>query len=183
MLQLSVGGVEYFDQQKQEFIYVEPQTLMLEHSLISLSKWESKWHKPYMTNKPKTIEEEMDYIQCMTVTPQNVNPLVYSNITTEQLKKIQDYIADPMTATWFNNSASPRGNRNGETVTAELIYYWMIETGVPFECQKWHLNRLLTLIRVCNAKNAPSKKMSQRDILKQNAALNAARKRKLGTTG
>lgn len=181
MLQLTIGGTEYFDQKTSEFITVKPQTIQLEHSLVSIAKWESKWHKPYLGDKPKTVEEEMDYIRCMTVT-QNVDPLAYSSITGEQLKKIHSYISDTMTATWFSNTQK-RGNTKGEAVTAELIYYWMIEAGVPFECQKWHLNRLLTLIRVCNIKNSPAKKMSKKDIYKQNAALNAARRKKLGTSG
>lgn len=170
-----------FDEVKGEFVYPKDQVLCLEHSLLSISKWESKWHKPFITNKDKKTEEEyMDYIVCMTLN-QNVDPSVYQRLTSLDLKKIQDYMNDPMTATWFSKQKSSRGN--GEQTTSELIYYWMVSYNIPFECQKWHLNRLLTLIQICNVKNAPQKKMGARELASQRSALNAARRKQHHTAG
>ena len=180
MLQITVPGVELWDEGAQEFIYSKEQTLQLEHSLISLSKWESKWCKPYLDKKEKTYEEIMDYIRCMTLTP-NVKPEVYKCLTEDNIKDIENYINAPMTATYISEDKHGRGNR--EIVTSELIYYWMISLQIPIEFQKWHLNRLLTLIRVCNIKNAPPKKMSKRAIMSRNSALNASRRKRLHTRG
>ena len=180
MLQITVPGVELWDEGAQEFIYSKEQTLQLEHSLISLSKWESKWCKPYLDKKEKTYEEIMDYIRCMTVTP-NVKPEVYKCLTEDNMKDIENYINAPMTATYISEDKHGRGNR--EIVTSELIYYWMISLQIPIEFQKWHLNRLITLIRVCNIKNAPPKKMGKRAIMNRNTALNAARRKRLNTRG
>lgn len=180
MLQITVPGVELWDEGAQEFIYSKEQTLQLEHSLISLSKWESKWCKPYLDKKEKTYEEIMDYIRCMTLTP-NVKPEVYKCLTEDNMKDIENYINAPMTATYISEDKHGRGNR--EIVTSELIYYWMISLQIPIEFQKWHLNRLITLIRVCNIKNAPPKKMGKRAIMNRNTALNAARRKRLNTRG
>ena len=171
---------EGWDDEKQEFVEPKTQTLQLEHSLVSLSKWESKWHKPFYSKKELTAEELLDYIRCMTLT-KNVDPDVYNHLTEKNVKEVKDYIEDPMTATTF--SKEDKGHGNGETVTSELIYYWMIASNIPFECQKWHLNRLITLIRVCGVKNAPPKKRSKRDIMSRNAALNAARRKQMNTKG
>lgn len=179
MLTLHIAMREYWDEQKEEFVYQDEKTIQLEHSLVSLSKWESKWHKPFLTKEPKTPEEIRDYVRFMTIT-QNVKPELYDRLTADHYRKINAYIDDPMTATWFSKEKS-RPSR--EQVTSELIYYWMIALNVPFECQKWHLNRLLTLIKVCNVKQQPDKKMSKREILANNAALNAARRAKLHTKG
>lgn len=180
MLQITIPPVEMWDELNQEFISSKGQTLQLEHSLVSLSKWESKWCKSFLSNKNMTPEESIDYIRCMTIT-QNVPDDVYNAIPDSIIKEVSDYIALPMTATWF----SEEGNKSSgkETVTAELIYYWMISLNIPMECQKWHLNRLLTLIKVCNIKNQPPKKRSKRDIMSRNAALNAARKKQFNTNG
>jgi hypothetical protein len=181
MLQIAVPlGPEGWDEKKREFVKPKIQILQLEHSLVSLSKWESKWCKPFLSKNEKTSEEILDYIKFMTIT-QNVKPETYDHITIANLQEINDYIYAPMTATTFSEDRS--GRHNHETVTSELIYYWMIALNIPFECQKWHLNRLLTLIRVCNIKNAPPKKMSKRDIVSRNAALNAARRKQLNTKG
>lgn len=179
MLTITIPAAEAWDEIKQEFIYTQEITLDLEHSLVSLSKWESKWQKAFLSSKNKTNEEILDYIRCMTITP-NVNPNVYSYLTADNIKTINSYIEAPMTATVF----SDRNNKpSREIITAELIYYWLIALNIPFECQYWHLNRLLTLVKVCNIKNSPKKKMSKRDVMSRNAALNAARRKQLNTTG
>jgi len=180
MLKIDIADQEDFNSETSEFINRKGMSLHLEHSLVSLSKWESKWCKPFLTNEDKTPEEILDYIECMTVT-QNVRPDLYKALTTAQLNTINEYIRAPMTATRFRNLSG--GNRNHEIITSELIYYWMIALNIPFECQKWHLNRLLTLIQVCNLKNQPPKKMSRSDILRKNSSLNASRKAKYGTKG
>lgn len=180
MLHITIPATEHWDSAKGEFVYTKEQHLQLEHSLVSLSKWESKWGKVFLSNAEKTAEETIDYIKCMTIT-QNVKPEVYNCLTMENIQEVNDYISAPMTATYFSDEKG--GKKNREQVTAELIYYWMIALNIPFECQKWHLNRLLTLIRVCNIKNAPPKKRSQNEILSSNAALNAARRKKLNSKG
>jgi hypothetical protein len=154
--------------------------LSLEHSLVSLSKWESKWCKAFLTKDEKSFEETLDYIKFMTLT-QNVDSEVYNYLTNGNISEINEYIEAPMTATYFSDEKTSKTSR--EQVTAELIYYWMIALNIPFECQKWHLNRLLTLIKVCNIKNQPPKKRSKKDIMSRNAALNAARKKQLNTKG
>lgn len=179
MLQITVPADELWDEAKGEFIPVKEQTLQLEHSLISLSKWESKWCKSFFSKKEKTYEETIDYIKCMTLT-QNVKPDRYLNLSRENIEEINNYIEAPMTATTFHNDQK---GHSRETITSELIYYWMIALNIPFECQKWHLNRLLTLIRVCEVKNTPAKKMSKREIMSRNAALNTARRKQLNTRG
>ena len=172
---------EGWDEAKQEFVESRTQSLQLEHSLISLSKWESKWHKPFLSTKEMTDEETLDYIKCMTLT-KNVKPDVYSHITRENMNDVVNYISDPMTATTFYKDE--KGANNRETVTSELIYYWMIASNIPFDpCQKWHLNRLMTLIRVCGIKNTPPKKRSRREIMSRNAALNAARRQQMNSKG
>lgn len=180
MLQITIPAVELWDEQKQEFVYTKEQTLALEHSLVSLSKWESKWHKPFLSKTEKTVEETIDYIRCMTLT-QNVKPEVYLGLTAENITQVNKYIEDPMTATFFSEDNVGKNSR--EIVTNELIYYWMTALNIPVKFEKWHLNRLLTLIRVCNIKNSPPKKYSKGEIMKRNAALNAARRKQLGTKG
>lgn len=180
MLQLDIVLVpEMWDEIKEEFIPPITFELRLEHSLISLSKWESKWHKPFLSKQDKSNEELMDYIKCMVMTP-NVKPEVYDKLSQDNIEEIYEYINDPMTATVFSEDKS---KPNREIITAELIYYWMIAANIPFECQKWHLNKLLTLIRVCNVKNNPGKKKNQRETMEYYAKLNEARKKKLNTKG
>ena len=175
MLQIIVPETELWDEIREEFVYVKGHKLQLEHSLVSVSKWESKWCKSYFSKEEKTREEILDYIRCMTIT-QNVDPYVYYCLTKDNEEQIKKYIEAPMTGTTF--SKEQKGGSNREIVTSEIIYYWMISLGIPFECQKWHLNRLITLIKVCNIKNQPPKKRSRREIMSQHAALNAARRKK-----
>lgn len=180
MLRITIPSTEFWDEAKQEFVYTKAQTLQLEHSLVSLSKWESRWNKPFLTKQEKTLEETIDYVKCMTLT-QNVKPEVYNYLTNSNINEVNRYIALPMTATQFFEEKKSPGSK--EQITAELVYYWMIVLNIPFECQKWHLNKLLTLIRVCDIKSRPPKKHSRREIMKRNAALNAARKKKWNTKG
>ena len=180
MLEITIPGVEQYDEAKNCFITTKEQSLRLEHSLVSLSKWETKWHKPYLSKQPKTVLEQIDYIRCMTLT-QNVDPNVYTAITPRILEQVNAYINDPMTATTIRNRRN--GRSSNEIATAEVIYYWMISNQIPVEFQKWHLNRLMTLINVCSLKNGPQKKMSQKEIFAQNRALNAARRKRGRTRG
>lgn len=180
MLRITVPAVELWDESKNEFVSTKEQTLQLEHSLVSISKWESKWCKAFLSKQDKTYEETVHYIKCMTLT-QNVKPEVYDRLTQENINQINEYIQAPMTATYFSKDSSMKPNR--ETVTAEVIYYWMISYNIPVEFQKWHLNRLLALIRVCSIKNRPPKKRSAKEIMNRNAALNAARRKRLNTKG
>lgn len=180
MLQIDIPEGEFWDESKSMFVNTKATTLTLEHSLVSLSKWESKWCKPFLEKREQTTEEILDYIRCMTLT-QNVDPNVYLALSSENIEKIKAYINHPHTATTIHeNNNAPK---NHEIVTSELIYYWMIALNIPVEFQKWHLNRLITLIKVCNIKNQPPKKMSQRQLMSRNAALNAARRQQLHTKG
>lgn len=181
MLRLTIPATELWDDKNNEFFYVKEQILTLEHSLVSLSKWESNWNKPFLTNDKKTDEETIDYIKCMTIT-QNVDPIVYALLRDEHIIKINNYIDAPMTATWFSGEENKKTS-NSEQVTSELIYYWMIALNIPFECQKWHLNRLLTLVKVCNIKNQPKKKRTIKEIIDSNKAINEARKKKYNSRG
>lgn len=174
MLQITIPPGEMWDEIRNEFVTTKGQTLTLEHSLVSLSKWESKWHKPFLSKEPKTQIETIDYIKCMTLT-QNVDPNIYQFITRDNINEISAYIDNPMTATTFSDRENKKPSRS--IITAEIIYYWMIALNVPMECQKWHLNRLLTLIKVCDIKNQPDKKMSRNEVLSRNKALNAARRK------
>lgn len=170
-----------FNAETNEFIYTKKTTLQLEHSLVSLSKWESKWHKPFLSSTDLTNEETLDYIRCMTIT-QNVDPNCYLGITDDILDDIIKYIDNPMTATWFSGKEE-RGRLNGQIVTNEIIYYWMVTLNIPFQCEKWHLNRLLTLIRVINSKNGPQKKMTNNEQIRMYHDLNEMRKKKFNTRG
>lgn len=175
MLRIQVPESELYNESTGEFITTKAQTLQLEHSLVSLSKWEGKHKKPFLSKTPMTRAETVDYIRCMTLT-QNVDPNVYLSLTADNLRQVKAYIDESMTATTF---ARDRTSSSRERVTAEVIYYWMITNNIPFECQKWHLSRLLTLINVCFAKNGPKRKMSQAEIIRQNDAINEARMRKI----
>lgn len=178
MLSIIIPQNELYDEQTNEFKYTNEQIIELEHSLVSISKWESKWNKPFLESK-KSDEETIDYIKCMTLT-KNISDEIYLNLSSKNINEIKNYIDAPMTATTFYNK---KEYTNREKITSDLIYYWMISLNIPMECQNWHINRLLTLIRICNIKNTPPKKMSRNDIISRNAALNKARREKLKTTG
>lgn len=180
MLTIRIPKKELFDEAKQEFIETEPFELRLEHSLVSLAKWESKWHIPFLSKKPKTDEQSLDYVRCMTIT-QNVPNSVYLAFGNSELDAVAEYIDNPMTATTFSKPKETTTNKT--VVTAEIIYYWMVSFNIPFECQTWHLNRLLTLINVCSIKNQPKGKVNKKELLKQQRELNAARRAQLNTSG
>lgn len=179
MLKILIPGIERYDEENNMFITTQDTVIQVEHSLVSISKWESKWNKPFLSKHEKTIEETIDYVKCMTLT-QNVKNEIYENLTNDNIDTISKYIAAPMTATSFNDNAQGKSNK---IITSEIIYYWMISYNIPFECQKWHLNRLLTLIRVCDTNNQPKKKMSKAEIMNRNKNLNAIRKQQLNTKG
>ena len=179
MLEIIIPGLELYNEETNEFTCYDDVKLELEHSLVSISKWESKWCKPFLDGKDKTLDEIVDYVRCMTISD-NIESDVYDRLTEENLVVINEYIGRPMTATTFNNEKKSTGR---EIITSEIIYYWMVSFNIPFECQYWHLNRLLTLIKVCNVKNNPPKNMSQKEILARNKALNDARKKELGIRG
>ena len=180
MLQITIPAAEYYNDQLGVFVETKEQVLQLEHSLLSISKWEATWCKPFLGQGQKTVEECADYVRCMTLT-QNVSPLTYASLTQGILDQVNRYIEAPMTATWFNER--PGGPKSKEIITSEIIYYWMVALNIPFECQKWHLNRLLALVRVCNIKNAPQKKMGKKELMRRNRALNEARRQRMGSNG
>lgn len=186
MLTLYVNGQELFNETTNEIITVQGQELTLEHSLVSIFKWESKWNKPFLEGNEKTDEEFESYIHCMCVNKVK-DENIFKCLTLKDKNKIKKYMSDPHSATWFNEKdlKNKKGysNSKGTIVTAELIYFWMIEYNIPEEYQKWHINNLMNLIRICEIKGSPSKKMSQKDILTQNTALNAARRKKFNSKG
>ena len=187
MLELWVPPVhkELYNEYRNEFRYIDfdGQKLILEHSLVSISKWESKWHKCFLESKDMTEEEVKDYIRCMTVN-QGVKPDTYDNLTNANVKAINEYINDSHSATVINQRHTPgAGRKNKDTLTSEVIYSYMVQLEIPWECQKWHINRLLTLINILNIKNQPPKKMSQRELVSRNASLNKARRAASGSMG
>ena len=182
MLVIKVPAQQLWHEGLEEFIDIPETVLTLEHSLLSISKWESKWKKPFLDSKPKTKEEERDYIRCMTI-GSPVNSLCYYGLTNKNISAISSYIADPMSATTVqDNSRNPAQKRHNKVITSEVIYSWMVAYQIPFECEKWHLNRLMMLIQVCAVNNSTDK-MSKKDNAKQMAAINAARRAKMHTHG
>lgn len=181
MLRLNVEvEKEKWDESREEFVPPKYETIELEHSLRSISKWETKWHKAFLGKREKTNEELLDYISCMSLHGDIRKDLLYS-LNDDNIESINKYIDDPMTSVCFQEDNSSSTSR--DTVTSELIYYWMITAGIPFECDKWHINKLLSLIRVCSIKNSNGEKMNKNDLARRNAKLNSARKRKMGSRG
>lgn len=183
MLIIKTPSIELFNERTNEFINIKPQELHLEHSLLSISKWESKWEKPFFNNGSeikKTNTELTDYIRCMTINS-NINPLIYSNIPKSIMDTIYEYMNAEHTATTIKSYEKNKGSSEG--ITSELIYYWMISYNIPFEAQKWHINRLLKLIEIFNVKSHPEKKMPLKEQLRQQRELNEARRKRLNTSG
>lgn len=180
MLITKVPMREGFDRKKKEFVTLVGFDLKLEHSLVSLSKWESNFKKPFLSDEPKTPEETLWYVKTMILN-EEVPADLFERISKQNYDEIYAYIDDSMTATWFNEAVDRR--KNSEVITAEVIYYWMVEFNIPVEFQHWHLNRLLTLIKVCSKKKSPPKKMSPREIMEQQRSLNEQRMAQLGTKG
>jgi hypothetical protein len=180
MLKIVVPETELFNNETQEFHNLVSFELELEHSLISLSKWESKYQKPFLTSKDKTPEEIRGYIEAMIISP-IYPPDFFTRLSTGNVKSINDYIESKESATTFGTMPERKGQ--GEIITSELIYYWMVAFNIPFECEYWHLNRLFSLIRVCNIKNSKPNKMSRHEIASRNRELNAIRRAQYGTSG
>ena len=180
MFKVIVPEQENFNEETGEFEHVEEVVFEVEHSLFSLSKWESKFEKPFLAQNEKTPEEMLGYLEAMVITP-DLDPSIVRSCTQENLKDIQEYIDSAQSATTFGDMPRQRGP--GEVITSELIYFWMVCFTIPFECQHWHLNRLFSLIRVCNIKNSKQKKMSRHEVAQRNRELNAQRKAQLNTTG
>lgn len=180
MLQLKVDASELYDEAKEEFINTNLRILQLEHSLISISKWESRQHKTFLSKTEKTESQIIDYIRCMTINS-NVEPEVYLALTDENLAEINRYINNPMSASFF--AKEPEQSGRGEPMTSELIYYWMTYFNIPWEAEKWHLNRLLNLIKIAKMKSSTKNRRNSRDLLSQQAAMNAARREAWGTKG
>jgi hypothetical protein len=180
MLTVIIEGDELYDEEKNEFQTVNDVVIDLEHSLLSVSKWESKYQKPFLTSGEKTAEEIFDYLKAMVVTP-NLDLDVLSKCSQKVIDQIQKYIDSSQSATTFGIMPERRGP--SEVITSELIYYWMVAFNIPFECESWHLNRLFSLIRICNIKNSKPKKMSRNELAQRNRDLNARRKAELGTSG
>lgn len=182
MLKLVIpASDEFYDETISEFVTYPEVHLELEHSLVSIAKWESKWEKPFLSGDEKTTEQTIDYVRFMTL-DDVVSDEVFSRLSSENYAAVSDYIAAKMTATWFADSPEKKSTSR-EVITAEVIYYWMVTLNIPFECQHWHISRLLTLVTVCNQKNEKPKKSSRADIIARNRALNEQRKAKLGTSG
>ena len=180
MLELHVPKQEWYDPKTSQFVTFLGQTLQLEHSLLSVSKWESITHKPFLSKEGMTQDEFLLYVRCMTIN-RNQDDMVYKVLSNQHKKTISEYIENPMTATWFGKEEG-KGRAGRKIITSELIYYWMIAAQVPMSCEKWHLNRLMTLLHICEIKNRPQKKGKRRSTA-QDASLNAARRASMGTRG
>lgn len=178
MIPITVPGGEFWNPVGECFENTESKTLNFEHSLYSISKWEEKWHVPFLSTKEKTTEQMIDYIKCMCL--EEVDDLTIRGLTRENMDELSKYIEDPRTATTFSDKNT---GHSREIITNEIVYFWMLDCGIPFECQFWHINKLLTLIRVCQIKRNPSKKMGKNDIMRSNAELNALRRARLGSKG
>jgi hypothetical protein len=180
VLAIEVLMSEGINEETREFVPAVVAKLELEHSLVSLSKWESKFEKPFLSTENKTPEEILFYVEAMTLTP-DVPPGVFLKLSEDNIREIDAYVGSKMTATWFREDANQ--GRSREIITAELIYYWMFSSGIPKDCEDWHLNRLFTLIRVFSEKNKPQKKMSRTEIARQQRSLNEQRRAQMGTSG
>jgi hypothetical protein len=179
MLTIIIKGDEFFNESTEEFESQDDVVLKLEHSLVSLSKWESEFEKPFLNNDKKTPEEIYGYIKAMII--DECSNEILLRLSNQNIQEINEYIDAKRSATTFGVMPEKRGK--AEVITSELIYYWMVTFNIPFECETWHLNRLFALIRICNLKNSTPKKMSKNEIAMRNRELNAKRKAELQTRG
>lgn len=178
MLRINIPISEHYDEETEKFV-TQTVSVDLEHSLASLSKWESKWKKPFLSDDEKTDEQTLDYIRMMVLNddfPEDI----FQKLSMENVKQINEYIEDKMTATWFKQQPE---SRTKPIITSEIIYYWMVSLNIPFECENWHLNRLITLVRVCDEKNKPPEKQDPQAMAAQRKAVNDARRAKYKTKG
>lgn len=186
MLKLTIPKQEIYDEATATFYSIEEQTLQFEHSLYAISRWESKWHVPFLDGKEKNMAQIIDYVRCMCL-DESVNPITFKGLTRKNIKTVEEYIANPMTATWIRDDKKIQNGHKvtskGKAMTAELLYFYMSQAQIPYECQYWHINRLVMLLRVSGEELKPKKKMSKRSILEQQRALNQARKAKTGSKG
>lgn len=180
MLKLVIVGQEFYNEETETFETVDGIELTLEHSLVSVSKWESKHKKPFLSKDHKSLEDVLDYIEAMILT-ENYPEGILEHLTQSNIDAINSYIESTESATTFGEMPQRKGR--GETITSELIYYWMVSFNIPFECEKWNLNRLFALIRICNIKNSKPKKMSRSEMAIRNRDLNAERRAQLGSSG
>ena len=180
MLTIYVGATEHFDEKTREFSYVGGTPIQLEYSLAILSKWESKFNKPFLGPQKKTREETISFIQEMIITPE-ISPDIINEFTLQNFKDVNAYMESKQTATWFSDTPEPKTSR--EVITAELIYYWLVTFNIPWEAQHWHLNKLFTLIKVFNAKSEKPKKMTPGQAAARRRELNEQRKQQYKTAG
>lgn len=180
MLKIIVPSMDLFNEEDNTFTTVPETIIELEHSLLAMSKWESKFQVPFLGSSPKTNQEMLEYVRLMIVTP-NYPENILSRLTSENYDSIKEYIESSQSATTFSNRSKAKGKP--EIITSELIYYWMVAFTIPFECESWNLNRLFALIRICDIKNSKPKPMTQRELAERNRSINEQRKAKLGTRG
>lgn len=183
MITIYVDGFEIWYEETQSFQSFEPRFIRMEHSLAAIAKWEGKWKKPYMSTLEmyaKTPEEQIDYFRCMML--DDVDPRYINHIPTSELKKLQEYMEDTHTAARFSDKPGKGKkmglSKTGEDITAETVYYQMTQLNIPFECENWNVNRLLSLINYCAKKQQPPDKMSEKEVIRRNAELNKIRQAK-----
>lgn len=188
-LTITVPAKEYYVEKLNQFRYEKERTLTIEHSLISIKKWEQKYHRSFFNDKDKkTSEEMMDYVRCMALG--TVDPMTYVMLTRENIQEISDYINDPMTATTFKDiklEGESGNSKRNKIITSEIVYYWMTQLNIPPEYAKWHINQLITLIRVSNEEqkklNGGGKKIPKKGLTNRNAAINAANRKRFNSKG
>lgn len=180
MLEIYVEGETFWNEELQEFYDMAPKTFHFEYSLAAISKWEMKWHIPYLTEDTKTQEQVRDFIRCMCLDEEPPDELHLAILSTRYAEEFNAYTKDPMTATTIKSVDKFPSHSRNNIQTNELIYHLMTVNNIPFECDKWHFNRLMTLIRVCNEQNGEKKPMTKRETLEYQAALNKARRAKKG---
>jgi hypothetical protein len=170
-----------WDEETETFVEHIVSSIDFEHSLASMSKWESKWEQAFLGRTEKTAEQVYDYLSMMCLTP-GVTREQILGLSQENFTQINEYIESQQTATKFAEQPNRRGS--GEQITSDLVYYWMVAFRIPWEAQYWHLNKLLALVRICNAKQSgKTQKVPRHDTAQRNRDLNAERRKKYGTSG